>query len=114
VFRHGDQEYGVGYPPAESDSGTFGGNSNWRGPIWLPVSSLIVRALRQYNIDCGNDLAVEGSTGSGRRMNLYQVAEGIGRRLSIIFLRDSEGRRPVYGGTRKFQEDPHWRDCLQF
>jgi hypothetical protein len=114
VFRFGGKEYGVGYLPAESDSGMFGGNSNWRGPIWMPVNGLIIRALLQYYAYYGNDFTIECPTGSGHQMNLYQVAEEITRRLASIFLRDSEGRRPVYGGTRKFQEDPHWRDLLLF
>jgi hypothetical protein len=114
VFRVGSQEYGVGYLPAESDSGMFGGNSNWRGPIWMPVNALIVRALLQYYAYYGNDFTVECPTGSGRHMNLYQVAEEISGRLASIFLRDSQGRRPVYGGTKKFQEDPHWRDLVLF
>jgi hypothetical protein len=92
----------------------FGGNSNWRGPIWMPVNLLIVRGLLQYYTYYGNDFTVECPTGSGRQMNLYQVAEEIARRLAGIFLRDGPGRRPVYGGTRKFQEDPHWRDYLLF
>ena len=92
----------------------FGGNSNWRGPIWMPVNALIIRALLQYYSYYGDDFTVECPTGSGRQMNLYQVAEEISRRLANIFLKDKDGRRPVYGGTRKFQEDPHWRDCLQF
>jgi hypothetical protein len=110
----GGQEYQVSYLPAESDSGMFGGNSNWRGPIWMPVNVLIVRALIQYYAYYGNDFTVECPTGSGRQMNLYQVAEEIARRLAAIFLRDADGRRPVYGGTRKFQEDPRWRDYLLF
>ena len=114
VFRVGNQEYGVSYLPAESDTGMFGGNSNWRGPIWMPVNGLIIRALLQYYIYYGNDFTVECPTGSGRQMNLYQVAEEISHRLASIFLRGSDGRRPVYGGTRKFQEDPHWRDYLLF
>jgi hypothetical protein len=92
----------------------FGGNSNWRGPIWMPVNLLIVRALLQYYAYYGNDFTVECPTGSGRQMNLYQVAEEIARRLAAIFLRDGQGQRPVYGGTRQFQEDPHWRDCVLF
>jgi hypothetical protein len=80
----------------------------------MPVNALIIRALLQYYAYYGNDFTVECPTGSGRRMNLYQVAEEISRRLSSIFLRDSQGHRPVYGGTRKFQEDPHWRDLLLF
>jgi hypothetical protein len=110
----GGREYRVDYLPAESDSGMFGGNSNWRGPIWMPVNALIIRALLQYYAYYGNDFTVECPTGSGRQMNLYQVAEEIARRLAAIFLRDKEGRRPVYGGTRKFQEDPHWRDLILF
>jgi hypothetical protein len=114
VFRVGDQEYRVSYLPAESDTGMFGGNSNWRGPIWMPVNILIIRALLQYFIYYGNDFRIECPTGSGHHMTLYQVAEEIARRLGSIFLRDKDGRRPVYGGTRKFQEDPHWRDYLLF
>jgi hypothetical protein len=114
VFRAGDQEYGVSYLPGESDSGMFGGNSNWRGPIWMPVNALIIRALLQYHTYYGNAFMIECPTGSGRMMNLYQVAEELTRRLASIFLRDRDGRRPVYGGTRTFQEDPHWRDYLLF
>ncbi len=114
TFHTGGQEYRVSYLPAESDSGMFGGNSNWRGPIWMPVNGLIIRALLQYYAYYGNDLTVECPTGSGREMNLYQVAEEISRRLAGIFLRDKDGRRPVYGGSQKFQEDPHWRDHILF
>jgi hypothetical protein len=114
VITAGGREYRVSYLPAESDSGMFGGNSNWRGPIWMPVNALIVRALLQYHSYYGDEFTVECPTGSGRFMNLYQVAEEIGRRLSAIFLRGPDGRRPVYGGTAKFQTDPHWRDLLLF
>jgi hypothetical protein len=114
TFGAGGQAYHVGYLPAESDTGMFGGNSNWRGPIWMPVNGLIIRALIQYYSYFGDDFTVECPTGSGRQMNLYQVAEEIGRRLTGIFLNDSSGRRPVFGGARKFQEDAHWRDCLLF
>jgi hypothetical protein len=114
VFRIGNERDQVRYLPAESDSGMFGGNSNWRGPIWMPINGLIIRALIQYYAYYGNDLLVECPTGSGRRLNLYQVAEDIAQRLSRIFLRDDHGRRPVYGGTRMFQEDPYWRDLLLF
>jgi mannosylglycerate hydrolase MGH1-like protein len=113
VFRVGDQEYGVSYLPAESDSGMFGGNSNWRGPIWMPVNGLIVRALLQYYTYYGDNFTIECPTGSGRRMNLYQVAEDLAGRLAKIFLKDGD-RRAVYGGTRKFQDDPHWRDLVLF
>ena len=114
VFHAGGQEYRVAYLPAESDTGMFGGNSNWRGPIWMPVNALIIRALLQYYSFYGNDFTVECPTGSGRLMNLYQVAEEISRRLGSIFLQNETGRRPVYGGSTKFHEDPHWRDCLLF
>ena len=114
VFRVGGQEYRVSYLPAESDTGMFGGNSNWRGPIWMPVNGLIIRALLQYYAYYGDEFTVECPTGSGRQMTLYQIAEEISRRLASIFLRDDNGRRPVYGGTSKFQKDPHWRDCLLF
>jgi hypothetical protein len=120
VFRVGDQEYRVAYLPAESDTGMFGGNSNWRGPIWMPVNVLIIRALLQYYMYYGSEFTIECPTGSGRQMTLYQVAEEIARRLASIFLRvpstgsGQAGRRPVYGGSRKFQEDPHWRDLILF
>ena len=114
VFAADGQEYRVAYLPAESDSGMFGGNSNWRGPIWMPVNGLIIRALLQYYSYYGNDFQMECPTGSGRQMSLYQVAEELSRRLAKIFLKDANGRRPVFGGTAKFQNDPHWRDYLQF
>ena len=114
LFHVGGQEYRVSYLPAESDSGMFGGNSNWRGPIWMPVNGLIIRALLQYYTYYGEAFTIECPTGSGRQMTLYQVAEELTRRLAAIFLRDGQGRRPVHGGARKFQEDPHWRDCLLF
>ncbi|MGH8068794.1 MAG: MGH1-like glycoside hydrolase domain-containing protein [Candidatus Entotheonellia bacterium] len=114
VLQAGGQEYRVSYLPAESDTGMFGGNSNWRGPIWMPVNGLIIRALLQYYTYYGNEFTVECPTGSGRHMNLYQVAEEITHRLANIFLRDQNGRRPVFGGARKFQDDPYWRDHLLF
>lgn len=114
VFHVDNQEYRVGYLPAESDSGMFGGNSNWRGPIWMPVNILIIRALLQYYSYYGDEFKVECPTGSGHWMTLYQVAEELNRRLSHIFVRDEHGRRAVFGGSEKFQTDPHWRDCLQF
>jgi hypothetical protein len=114
VFHAGGRDYRVSYLPAESDTGMFGGNSNWRGPIWMPVNALIVRALLNSYAYYGDGFTVECPTGSGRHMNLYQVAEEIGKRLANIFLKDKDGRRPVYGGTPKFQEDPHWRDYVLF
>jgi hypothetical protein len=113
-LRVGNQDYGVSYLPAESDNGMFGGNSNWRGPIWMPVNALIVRALLQYYMYYGDAFTIECPTGSGRRMTLYEVAEEISRRLTSIFLRDASGRRPVHGGSKTLQEDPHWRDYLLF
>jgi hypothetical protein len=92
----------------------FAGNSNWRGPIWMPVNTLVIRALLHYYGYYGKEFTVECPTGSGRQMNLYQVAEEIGRRLTSIFLRDKKGWRPVRGGTRRFQEDPHWHAYLLF
>src|SRR5262249_55594893 len=114
VFRSGNQDYRVAYLPAESDSGMFGGNSNWRGPIWMPVNALIIRALRQYYAYYGNDFTIECPTGSGQQMNLYQVAQELTRRLSSIFLRDNDGKRPVFGGSEVFQNDPLWRDHVLF
>jgi hypothetical protein len=98
----------------------FGGNSNWRGPIWFPVNLLIIRALQNFHLYYGDNFKIECPTGSGRMMNLFDVAKEIAERLTRIFLRDPStgsgqaGRRPVYGGTRKFQDDPHWRDYLLF
>jgi hypothetical protein len=114
VYHANGQEFSVPYLPAESDSGMFGGNSNWRGPIWMPVNALIVRALLQYYAYYGDDFTIECPTRSGRQMTLYQVAEEISRRLGSMFMRGEDGRRPVYGGTRKFQEDTHWRDLVLF
>jgi hypothetical protein len=114
VFHVGDDEYRVGYLPAESDTGMFGGNSNWRGPIWLPVNALIIRALLQYYSFYGDAFTVECPTGSGQQMTLYEVAHELERRLASIFLRDATGHRPVFGGMERFQEDPNWRDDILF
>ena len=114
VFHVAGQPHVVSYLPAESDTGMFGGNSNWRGPIWMPVNALIVRGLLNLYAFYGDDFTVECPTGSGKRMTLFEVAHEIARRLGRIFLRDGAGQRPVYGGTAKFQEDPHWRDLILF
>ena len=102
------------YLPGDSNDGMFGGNSNWRGPVWMPANMLILRALLQYYLYYGNAFTVECPTGSGQQMNLYEVAEELGRRLSGIFLKDEQGKRPVHGTAQVFQEDPHWRDYPLF
>jgi hypothetical protein len=113
-LNFGGQDYTVGYLPAESNNGMFGGNSNWRGPVWMPVNTLIIRGLLNMYQFYGDDLRVECPTGSGTQMTLFEVAKELSRRLSAIFLRDSNGQRPVYGGTHMFQNDPYWRDHLLF
>ncbi|MFF4253540.1 glucosidase [Streptomyces sp. NPDC001663] len=110
---HGE-EYRVGYLPAESDTGMFGGNSNWRGPVWFPMNALVIRALLNLYGFYGDELTVECPTGSGTRMTLFEVAREISDRLTRLFLRGEDGRRPVYGGQGKFQDDPHWRDLISF
>ncbi len=114
IFRANGAESRVQYLPAESDSGMFGGNSNWRGPIWMPINVLIIRALMNYHLYYGDSFRIECPTGSGRMMNLFEVSKEIATRLARIFLRDEKGRRPVYGGTEKFQSDPYWRDNILF
>jgi len=114
VFKVHGEEYRVTYLPAESDTGMFGGNSNWRGPIWMPVNVLIIRALLNLYGYYGNEFTVECPTGSGKQMNLFEVSQEITRRLGGIFVRDEKGRRPVFGGVEKFQSDPFWRDCIPF
>jgi hypothetical protein len=114
VFHVDGQAHTVSYLPAESDTGMFGGNSNWRGPIWMPVNVLIVRGLLNLYAFYGDDFTVECPTGSGKRMTLFEVARTISGRLARMFLRDGTGRRPIYGGTEKFQNDPDWRDLILF
>ena len=114
IFHVGGQEYRVNYLPGESDTGMFGGNSNWRGPVWMPVNVLLIRALLNLYGFYGNEFKVQCPTGSGQYMTLFEVAQEITRRLAKTFLRDANGRRPVYGGTTKFQDDPHWRDLILF
>jgi hypothetical protein len=115
VLQVEGREHRVDYLPAESNTGMFGGNSNWRGPVWMPVNVLIIRALQQYYLYYGDSFRIECPTGSGKLMNLFEVSREIAERLGRIFLRDpATGRRPVYGGTEKFQSDPHWRDHLLF
>jgi hypothetical protein len=114
IFRLNGREYRVGYLPAESDSGMFGGNSNWRGPIWFPVNALIIKALLNYYLYYGDNFKIECPTGSAKMMNLFEVSKEITRRLSSIFLKDKRGKRPVNGETVKFQTDPHWKDYILF
>jgi Mannosylglycerate hydrolase MGH1-like glycoside hydrolase domain len=107
-------EYRVDYEPAESSSGLFGGNSNWRGPIWFPVNFLLIESLQKFHFFFGDRYKVECPTGSGQMLDLWEVAGEISQRLTRIFLRDEHGRRPVFGGTEKFQTDPYWRDLIPF
>jgi hypothetical protein len=114
VFRLGEAEHRVDYEPAESSSGLFGGNSNWRGPVWFPMNYLLIESLQKFHHFYGDALTVPFPTGSDRHLDLWDVAAEISRRLTRIFLRDADGRRPVHGGAEKFQTDPHWRDLLLF
>jgi mannosylglycerate hydrolase MGH1-like protein len=114
VFDWGGQRHEVGYDPGEGTSRLFGGNSNWRGPVWMPVNFLLVESLRRFHQFYGDSLTVECPTGSGRFMNLSQVADDICRRLLSLFQRGETGHRPIYGEAEKFQRDPHWRDYIQF
>jgi len=114
TLRADGREYRVDYLPAESDSAMFGGNSNWRGPIWMPLNALILRALLQFYLYYGNSFRVAFPTGSSRKLNLFEVAREITNRLVQIFIRDESGRRPVYGGAHKFQTDPHWKNNILF
>jgi hypothetical protein len=114
VFKLGSHELSVSYVPGDSDSGMFGGNSNWRGPVWMPVNFLLYNSLLRLAAYYGDSFKVECPTGSGKQMTLFEVAKELGERLISTFLRDSTGRRPVYGGSEKFQADPHWRDNLLF
>ena len=104
----------MAYLPAESDSGMFGGNSNWRGPVWFPINTLIIRALQNYYLFYGDNFKIECPTGSGNLMNLHEVSKELADRLTRIFTRDENGRRPVFGGTEKFQTDPYWKDNILF
>jgi hypothetical protein len=114
VLSVNDMEHRVDYEPGESTTGLFGGNSNWRGPIWFPVNFLLIEALQKFHHYFGDSFEVEFPTGSGQKMNLWQVAAELSRRLNDIFLRDMNGRRAAFGDVEKFQTDPHWRDLLLF
>jgi hypothetical protein len=114
VLEMGGQEFRVDYQPAESITSLFGGNSNWRGPIWFPVNVVLIEALAKWQLYYGDSFTIECPTGSGNEMTLGQVAEELSRRLASIFLRGPDGRRPVYGESEVFQTDPHWRDLVLF
>ncbi len=114
VFSAGGQEYRVDYTPGESDTAVFGGNSNWRGPIWFPINYLLIEALETYYLYYGDELKVECPTGSGRMMNLFEVARELGRRLGNVFLPDMNGRRPCHGDDPRFARDPYWNDLPLF
>jgi hypothetical protein len=108
------QEYRVDYEPAESGTGLFGGNSNWRGPVWFPINYLLIESLQRFHFYFGDALTVEYPSGSGQRLHLGDVAAELSRRLSRLFLRDEKGRRPVFGGTERFQSDPNFRNYPLF
>jgi hypothetical protein len=114
IVKYNGQTSSVDYEPAESTTGLFGGNSNWRGPIWFPVNYLIIESLQKFHYYFGDDFKVECPTGSGNLMNLWEVATELSRRLARLFLKDEQGQRPVYGKSGKFQDDPAWHDHLLF
>jgi hypothetical protein len=110
----GGEEFRVGYEPAESTSGIFGGNSNWRGPVWMPVNFLLIGAVRQFARFFGDDLLVEYPTRSGAKHTLTEIADDLSRRLVSLFLPDADGRRPIFGSCELFQTHPDWKDLLVF
>ena len=114
VLHVNGTEHRVDYEPAESSTSLFGGNSNWRGPVWFPINFLLIEALQKFHHFYGKSLTVELPTGSGRQASLWDAATEISRRLIRIFLRSADGKRPVYGELDKFQNDSHWRDCIHF
>jgi len=114
VFKHNDTNFTVSYLPAESDSNLFGGNSNWRGPIWFPVNYMIIESLIKFHKYYGDDFRVEYPTGSGKLLSLRQVAERLSKRMMRIFIRNKEGHRPVFGDYSKLQLDPNFKDHILF
>jgi hypothetical protein len=114
IFHHGGQESRVDYLPGDSNTGMFGGNSNWRGPVWMPVNFLLYISLLRLYAYYGDEFTIECPTGSGKVVTLYEVAQELGERLSGIFLKDANGRRPVNGAADKFNNDPHWKDLILF
>src|SRR5207237_8572373 len=107
-------KYSVNYEPGESESGIFGGNSNWRGPIWFPLNFLLIESLQKFHYYFGEDFKIECPTGSGVMMTLNDVAMEISHRLGRLFVRGKDGRRPSAGTNAKFQSDPHWANCIKF
>ncbi len=114
VLHFNGQENRVSYDPAESTTGMFGGNSNWRGPVWFPLNYLMIEALQKFHWYYRDSLLVEFPTGSGKFLNLWDVSRQLSKRLVRLFLKEDDGRRPVYGGSAKFQNDPHWRNLILF
>lgn len=114
IFNINGSQFRVNYEPAESSNGLFGGNSNWRGPVWFPVNFLLIESLQKFHYYLGDDFKVECPTGSGKMMTLWEVSGELSQRLMKIFLRDDSGKRAIYGGTDKFQTDPNWRDFILF
>ena len=114
IFEADGQQFKLDYEPAESTSGLFGGNSNWRGPVWFPLNYLLIESLQKFHYYLGDDFKVECPVGSGQEATLWDVTSELSRRLITIFLKDDTGRRPLYGNTEKFQTDPHWRDLILF
>ncbi|MEZ5394034.1 MAG: hypothetical protein R2724_14515 [Bryobacterales bacterium] len=113
-FHVDGTDYSVDYEPGDSKTTLFGGNSNWRGPVWFPINYLLVESLQRFHHYLGDEYQVECPTGSGRMMNLWQVAEELSHRLSGLFLRDQNGRRPVHGDEPRYRDDPNWRDLVLF
>ncbi|MBD0274206.1 MAG: hypothetical protein ICV73_20030, partial [Acetobacteraceae bacterium] len=114
ILEHEGSRFGVGYVPGESDGNLFGGNSNWRGPVWMPMNYLLVESLREFHRYYGDDFTVECPVGSGRKLNLREVADELSRRLGRLFLRGADGRRPCFGDSALHQDDPHFRDHVLF
>jgi hypothetical protein len=114
VLEVDGSQHGVDYQPAESKTGLFGGNSNWRGPVWMPVNFLMIEALQKFHHFFGDEFKIECPTGSGQMKTLWEVALDLSNRLIAIFLKDSEGRRPAFGREEKFQKDPHWNNYILF
>jgi hypothetical protein len=114
ILRENGAEYRVDYEPGESSTGSFGGNSNWRGPIWFPVNFLLIESLQKFHHYLGDDFKVECPTASGQMMTLWEVASELSRRMTRLFLKGPDGRRPVHGTNCLYREDPNWQDLVLF